>query len=128
LQEPLADHGELALHWWLYARKMVPKPFRQGLDSLVFLIGWMLWKEWNARTFGVVATATPFLVVAMQQEASLWASTGNKHLQVLLSRLQASSGWQHYLVPTSSCKSLYHVIVGWSSSRVREGNLCVARL
>jgi hypothetical protein len=42
LQLPLGDHGEPALNWWLRVRKLVPKPFRRGFDSLVFLIGWML--------------------------------------------------------------------------------------
>jgi hypothetical protein len=38
--------------WWLRARKLLPKATRKGFDSLTFLIGWALWKERNARTFG----------------------------------------------------------------------------
>jgi len=87
---PLGDLGEPALHWWLRARKLVPKPFRRGFDSLVFLIGWMLWKERNVRTFRSVANPAPLLVSAMQQEASLWAMAGNKQMQNILSRLQAT--------------------------------------
>ena len=71
LQLPLGDHGEPALHWWLRARKLVTKPFRRGFDSLVFLIGWMLWKERNARTFRSVATPAPLLKLRF----GLWLGT-----------------------------------------------------
>jgi len=37
--------------WWLAAWKLVPKEQRKGFDSVVFVVGWILWNERNARTF-----------------------------------------------------------------------------
>jgi hypothetical protein len=37
-------------------RKLVAKHVRKGFDSLVFLVGWRLWKERNVRTFTGDAT------------------------------------------------------------------------
>jgi hypothetical protein len=44
-----------ALGWWLTSRKLVPKALRRGFDSFFLLMGWMIWKERNARTFNGVA-------------------------------------------------------------------------
>jgi hypothetical protein len=51
LQEIVIINDEPALQWWLWTRKLIPKPIRRGFDSLFFLIGSMLWKERNVRTF-----------------------------------------------------------------------------
>jgi hypothetical protein len=48
---------EPTMEWWIQSRKLVPKPARRGFDSLFFLIGWMIWKERNARTFGGAANS-----------------------------------------------------------------------
>jgi hypothetical protein len=50
-------HEERAIHWWLHNRKLLPTTIRRGFDSLFFLIGWLLWKERNARTFNRDATS-----------------------------------------------------------------------
>ena len=53
----LLQYMDLAAFWnlflvvWLSARKSVQKEVRKGFDSLVLLIGWILWKERNDRTF-----------------------------------------------------------------------------
>jgi hypothetical protein len=56
---------------------MVPKPIRHGFDSFFFLIGWMLWKERNARTFNGVATSVAQLGVVIQEKLTLgaWLAT-----------------------------------------------------
>jgi hypothetical protein len=82
-----ANHGDAALDWWLRTRKMIPKPLRCGFDSFVFLVGWILWKERNSRTFNGVASQAMVLINAMQEEGAPWCSTGNKHLRVLLVRV-----------------------------------------
>jgi hypothetical protein len=73
------------LGWWLRVRKVLPKTLRRGFDSLVFLIGWNLWKERNSRTFNKVPTSAPGLVESLFQEAATWVSAGCSHLGVLLS-------------------------------------------
>jgi len=45
--------------WWSNSRKSVAKAIRRGFDSLFLLVGWLLWKKRNARTFNrVTSTAT----------------------------------------------------------------------
>jgi len=84
---PSADDGEAALEWWLRSRKTVQKSLRRGFDSLIFLVGWMLWKERNSRTFNAVASTLGLLVLAMQEEAERWCSAGNRCLGLILARL-----------------------------------------
>ena len=57
LQNDIIVREEVAMDWWLHNRKMTPKPIRRGFDSLFFLVGWLLWKERNARTFDGAATS-----------------------------------------------------------------------
>jgi hypothetical protein len=57
LYDMVVVREEPVMLWWLQSRKMVPKPIRRGFDSLFFLIGWMIWKELNTRTFNGVATS-----------------------------------------------------------------------
>jgi hypothetical protein len=48
---------EATMQWWLSYRKLIPKIQWPGFDSFFFLIGWLLWKEQNARTFGGIASS-----------------------------------------------------------------------
>ena len=73
--------------WRLQNRKMVPKPIHRGFDSLFFLIGWMLWKERNARTFNGVATSATQLGVLIQGEIDTWCLAGYKHMSSLMALL-----------------------------------------
>jgi len=70
--------------WRLQNRKMVPKPIHRGFDSLFFLIGWMLWKERNTRTFNRVATSAAQLGAVIQEEIDAWCLAGYKHLRSLV--------------------------------------------
>lgn len=65
---------------------MLPKLYRRGFDSLVLLMGWMLWKERNARTVrGTSATAVE-LAAAIKMEVDSWCAAVNRHLALLRSR------------------------------------------
>ena len=78
---------EPALPWCLRQRKQVPKELRRGFDSLVFLIGWMLWKERNARTFNNVAATAAQLAAIIKVEAESWCQAGFKQLGRLMAML-----------------------------------------
>jgi len=41
-----SDDSRLA-DWWQNTRSSIPKHFRRSFDSLVLLVSWMVWKEWN---------------------------------------------------------------------------------
>jgi hypothetical protein len=87
LQEIVIINDEQALQWWLRTRKLIPKPLRRGFDSLFFLIGWMLWKERNTRTFNRTAASAAQLVLRIHDEAQSWCVAGNKQLRGLLALL-----------------------------------------
>jgi hypothetical protein len=77
---------ENAMAWWSASRKSLPKTLRRGSDSLFMLIGWLLWKECNARTFDHAASSVQQLLHKIEDEAKLWVLAGNRHLAVLEQR------------------------------------------
>jgi hypothetical protein len=87
LQNDIIVQDEVAIEWWLHSRKVIPKPFHRGFDSLFFLIGWLHWKERNARTFNGVAASAAHLGVLIQEEIEAWCLAGYKHLSSLIALL-----------------------------------------
>jgi len=73
------------MEWWLSNRKRVDKHFRRGFDSIVFLIGWMLWKQRNARTFDGSTRTARELAVDIRLVAEDWRMAGYRQLGILLS-------------------------------------------
>ena len=55
LQHRVKVQEGAVLDWWISSRKHIPKEVRKGFDSLFFLVGWLIWKERNARTFNGVS-------------------------------------------------------------------------
>jgi len=74
---------ENTMVWWSAARKRLPKELRRGFDSFFLLLGWLLWKQRNARTFNQDALCAPLLVKRLREESDLWVAAGNKHLAKL---------------------------------------------
>jgi len=87
LQNVIVVQEERAIQWWLHNRKLLPKTVRRGFDSLFFLIGWLLWKERNVRTFNRVASSTIQLRILIQEEIDCWCLAGYKHLTSLMALL-----------------------------------------
>lgn len=87
LRHWVSVHAEHTLLWWVSSRKQLPKPLRRGFDCLLFLIGWMLWKERNARTFNGKASSPVQLLRLILDEAVLWCASGFKQLRALLPTL-----------------------------------------
>jgi len=75
---------EPTMQWWLSYRKLVPKILRHGFDSFFFLIGWLLWKERNVRTFSGIASSSVVLQNLVQHEIDEWCLAGHKQLSFLL--------------------------------------------
>ena len=73
-----------AFEWWLSSRKLIPKALRQGFDSFFMLLGWLLWKERNARTFDGVAMNVVQLTDVVEAVASQWCLAGNSRLRLFL--------------------------------------------
>jgi len=70
LHSTIVVRDENVFQWWLTARKQLPKLLRRGFDSLFFLVGWLIWKERNARTFNGVGRLAAELAALIQDEAS----------------------------------------------------------
>jgi hypothetical protein len=73
--------------WWPKSLKLVPKEFKKGMNSLIILVSWELWKHRKRCVFDGMR---PDLVVALQDIASegvLWCSAGDKGLQQLFVRV-----------------------------------------
>lgn len=78
------------LDWWLLLRKNRGKFKQKGIDSMVMLIVWAIWKERNALTFdGSTARRVSDVVQSVWAEGELWARADAKWMAAL--------GW-----PTSS--------------------------
>jgi hypothetical protein len=84
LQDTVVPRHEQVMAWWLQSRKRIPKPIHRGFNSLFFLIGWMIWKERNARTFNGIASSAAQLEGLIQQEFDAWCMAGYNHLSSLV--------------------------------------------
>lgn len=79
-----------AMVWWTTSRRQLPKDIRRAFDSLFFLVGWMVWKERNDRTFSDRTRTPAALFQAIQDELTLWMAAGFRRLAVLLARSQVN--------------------------------------
>lgn len=77
---------ENTMQWWSTVRKLIPKMLRRGFDSIFLLVGWLLWKERNARTFNRVASTTMKQLKLIEDEVTMWIAAGNRHLAFLEQR------------------------------------------
>lgn len=59
--------------WWLAARNNLPKEQKRGLDTLVILVCWLLWKERNARVFSGKYSALSEILERIRHEGLLWS-------------------------------------------------------
>jgi hypothetical protein len=79
--------------WWHAAEKMVPKQMRDGLNSLISLVLWYLWKHRNACVFDKISPLVPRIILDIISEAALWCRAGAKGLVSLgLGRVTIGGG------------------------------------
>jgi len=82
LQQAQSDY---ILDWWAHARKLIPKVWRRGFDSLVVLICWLLWKERNDRTFNRRSHTVDDVVRRVFDEIITWSQAGFRQLELFAS-------------------------------------------
>jgi hypothetical protein len=78
--------GSRFFGWWRRSSLAVPKEARKGLNSLIILITWEIWKHRNACVFDHVRPNTQEVLRAVDTEGSLWCMAGASKLQELVSR------------------------------------------
>ena len=66
--------------WWRKVIKKVPKDLRKGVNSLIILGAWMIWKHQNACVFEGVAPSVNTIMRELKDELSLWCLAGAKKL------------------------------------------------
>ena len=69
--------------WWKKARKQAPKVKRKGLNSLIILGAWMLWKHRNACVFEGASPSIHVLLQEFRNEQQLWLLAGARSLRSL---------------------------------------------
>jgi hypothetical protein len=88
LQELAPQPGESSfMEWWQKANERAPGPSKKGLNSLIILGAWTLWKHQNRCVFYGIA---PNLVVAVPQadeERRFWELAGARGISHLMVQL-----------------------------------------
>jgi hypothetical protein len=76
MQPATSDAGGKQLEWWPRARQHAPPQSKKGLDSLVLLVVWTLWKERNSRIFQRSAETLGTINKRIADEVELWKISG----------------------------------------------------
>jgi hypothetical protein len=71
------------LQWWERSSDIVAGPERDGLNSLIILGAWMVWKHRNRVVFDGVSPSLPLLLESANEEREKWLVTGAKGLSIL---------------------------------------------
>ncbi|CAO2042950.1 unnamed protein product [Urochloa humidicola] len=72
------------LDWWLLLRAGQHNLKQKGLDSMVMLISWCVWKERNSRTFNSAPErSVAQLASCILEEGYHWTLAGAKHLAAI---------------------------------------------
>jgi len=73
-------------NWWCQSIKSVGKNLRKGLNSLILLVAWEIWKHRNACVFEGAVPCVQQVRRAVVEEGSVWCLAGASALQDLLLR------------------------------------------
>lgn len=78
-----APVGDLSLLSWTQLRNITPQGKKAGMDSLLALTSWEVWKERNKWVFRDGASTMQDLLSKIRAEADLWILAGNAALESL---------------------------------------------
>ena len=73
-------------NWWCQSIKSVEKNLRKGLNSLIILVTWEIWKHRNECDFEGVVPCVQQVRHVVVEEGSVWCLAGASALQDLLLR------------------------------------------
>ena len=72
--------------WWKRSSAAVPKEVRKGLNSLIILVTWEIWKHRNTCVFDKKRPSVHEVLAAISSEGGLWCSAGAAKLQEFIYR------------------------------------------
>ena len=78
------DSATTFFAWRALAADTSPSGLRKGLNSIVALTAWAIWKHRNAVIFNGLHPSTDDLVLSIQDDARLWAKAGAKGLAAII--------------------------------------------
>ncbi|WVZ75617.1 hypothetical protein U9M48_023654 [Paspalum notatum var. saurae] len=78
--------------WWARSISLVPKEARKGLNTLIILVAWEIWKFRNSYIFEGCQLRVERVLQLIEEEGLLWCRAGATNLQELCSRSQATGG------------------------------------
>ncbi|WVZ69533.1 hypothetical protein U9M48_018306 [Paspalum notatum var. saurae] len=81
--------------WWRQSVKRVGKDMRKGLNSLIILVAWQIWKHRNSCVFEGTRPCVQSVVLAVVEEGRAWCLAGASALHDLLLQ-QLPSGRSPY--------------------------------
>jgi len=67
--------------WWRKTIAAAPKEARKGLNSLIILVAWELWKHCNACVFEKKRPSIQDVLRSVSLEGGLWGLAGASKLQ-----------------------------------------------
>ena len=73
--------------WWSGAVNQAPKEVKKGLNSLIILVAWEIWKHWNNCVFEGYSPSVSVDCRKIVQEGNLWCLADNLALSLLCARL-----------------------------------------
>jgi len=65
------------------SNKNLPKEIRKGLNTLIVIVAWEIWKHWNECDFNKTMPNVWTILHAVADECVLWCSAEEKDLQEL---------------------------------------------
>lgn len=69
--------------WWRRALNKVTKEHKKGVNSLIILVAWSIWKHRNACVFEYTSPSVASILRELKDEHSLWCMAGPKKLEEL---------------------------------------------
>ena len=81
---PLPDDKVLHV-WWMRILYLFPDNCKRGLNSLIILVAWSLWKDHNDIVFNGAVLNVQLVLKQICEEANLWClagASGLAHLEV----------------------------------------------
>jgi hypothetical protein len=75
------------LGWWEKVSEAVNGPVRKGLDSLIILGAWMIWKHRNRCVFDNWTPSLPLILRLADEERRMWELAGAKGLAYMAASL-----------------------------------------